>query len=69
VLALGLKEEYRLHELPDWSIYSDVQDWLTAFPKPWAETGGMGMAIMVPPVVVGLKTDVVPIGVCQYPMS
>lgn len=69
VLALGLEEEYRLHESPDWSGYSDVQDWLTAFSKTWAESGGMGMAIRVPPVVVGLKTDAVPIGVRQYPMS
>jgi hypothetical protein len=29
----------------------------------------MGMAVRVPPVVVGLKTDATPIGVQQYPMS
>ena len=27
------------------------------------------MAVRVPPVVVGLKTDATPIGVLQYPMS
>ena len=47
----------------------DLKDWLTAFPRAWAETGGMGMAVRVPPVVVGLKTDATPIGVQQYPMS
>lgn len=29
----------------------------------------MGMAVRVPPVVAGLKTDATPIGVQQYPMS
>jgi hypothetical protein len=39
------------------------KDWLTAFPRVWAETGGMGMAVRFPPVVVGLKMDATPIGV------
>ena len=26
----------------------DLKDWLTAFPRAWAETGGMGMAVRVP---------------------
>ena len=46
-----------------------LKDWLTAFPRAWAETAGMEMAVRVPPVVVGLKTDATPIGVRQYPMS
>ena len=47
----------------------DLKDWLTAFLRAWAETGGMGMAVRVLPVVVGLKRDATPIGVQQYPMS
>ena len=47
----------------------DLKDWLTAFPRAWAETGGMGMVVKVSPVVMGLKTDPNPIGVRQYPMS
>ena len=47
----------------------DLKDWLTAFPRAWEETAGMGLAVRAPPVVVGLKTDATPIGVQQYPMS
>jgi hypothetical protein len=47
----------------------DLKDWLTAFPRAWAETGGMEMVVTIPPVVVGLKTDATPIGVQQYPVS
>lgn len=69
VLALKLEEEYRLLELPSQEKHPDIKGWLTAFPKAWAETGGMGMAVRVPPIVVGLKTNATPIGVRQYPMS
>jgi hypothetical protein len=46
-----------------------MENWLTMFPKAWAGTGGMGMAVRVTPVVVGLKTDATPKGVCQYTMT
>jgi hypothetical protein len=71
VLALQLEEEYRLHECTKQAEVLDLKDWLTAFPRAWEETGGMGMAVRVTPphVVVGLKTDATPIGVRQYPMS
>ena len=58
-----------MHEGIKQTEVPDLKDWLTAFPRAWAETGGMGMAVRVPPVVVGLKTDATPIGVRQYPMS
>ena len=69
VLALQLEEEYQLHERIKQTEVPDLKDWLTAFPRAWAETGGMGMAVSVPPVVVGLQKDATPIGVRQYPMS
>lgn len=69
VLALQLEEEYCLHEYKRQTELLDLKDWLTAFPKAWAETGGMEMAVRVPPVVVGLKMDATPIGVRQYPVS
>jgi hypothetical protein len=58
VLALSLKEEYQLHELLNQTETPNMENWLTKFPK--AETGGMGMTVRVPPVVVGLKTDANP---------
>ena len=58
-----------MHEGIKQTEVPDLKDWLTAFPRAWAEAGGMGMAVRVPPVVVGLKTDATPIGVQQYPMS
>jgi hypothetical protein len=69
VLALQLEEEYRLHEGIKQTEVPDLKDWLTAFPRAWEETGGMGMVVKVSPVVMGLKTDPTPIGVRQYPMS
>lgn len=69
ILALRLEEEYRLHELPSHEKTPDMKGWWMAFPKAWAETGGMGMAVRVPRVIVGLKTNTAPIGVRQYPMS
>jgi hypothetical protein len=69
VLALQLEEEYRLHEGIKQTEVPDLKDWLIAFPRVWAETGGMGMAVWFPPVVVGLKMDANPIDMRQYPMS
>jgi hypothetical protein len=69
ILALQLEEEYHLHEYMKQAEGPDLRDWLNAFPRAWRETWGMGMAVRVPPVVVGLKTDATPIGVWQYPMS
>ena len=45
------------------------ETWLKKFPKAWAETEGMGEAKRVPPIIINLKTDAVPIGLWQYPMS
>ena len=69
VLTLQLEEEYRVHECMKQAEVPDLKDWLTAFPRAWAETGGMGMAVRVPPGVMGLKMDATPIRVWQYPMS
>ena len=69
ILALQLEEEYRLHECTKQAEGPDLRDWLNAFPRAWMKTGGMGMAVRVPPVVVGLKMNTTPIGVWQYPMS
>ena len=67
ILALRLEEEYRLHETP---IKAAINErWLKAFPQAWAETGGMGKAEQVPPIVITMKPDATPIGVRQYPMS
>lgn len=69
ILALKLEEEYRLHEQPRKEVTSDLDWWLSNIPQAWAETGGMGMAVRVPPIVVEPKSDSTPIGVRQYPMS
>lgn len=73
ILTLSLKseDEYRLFQSGDqghppskletgpWSLFTEA----------WAETGGMGMAKNVPPIVIELKAGASPIGVKQYPMS
>lgn len=47
-------------EFPNQTETTNMENWLTTFPKAWAGTGGMGMAVTVTPVVVGLKTDANP---------
>lgn len=69
VLTLQLEDEYRLHENP-LSVQSQVTSkWLTKFPQSWAETGGVGLAIRQPPVIVNLKPTATPISIRQYPMA
>lgn len=70
-LALKLEEEYRLYETPrtEPQFEPEIEAWVRDFPQAWAETGGMGMAKLVPPVVVELKADATPIRIRQYPMS
>jgi hypothetical protein len=63
------KKEYRLHEPQTPSRKVLEGTWLERYPQAWAETGGMGEAKRVVPIVVTLKTGVTPIGVQQYPMS
>ena len=67
-LSLQLGEEYRMYQRK-MTPPEGLQDWLTQFPQAWAETGGMGMARQVPPVVVELKSGATPIRVRQYPMG
>ena len=55
VLALQLEEEYRFHEGIKQMEVPDLKDWLTAFPRAWAETAGMGMAVRVPPCGCGTE--------------
>ena len=61
-LSLQLGEEYRIYQ-DKLKPPEELQDWLTRFPQAWAETGGMGMARQVPPVVIELKSGATPIGV------
>ena len=67
-LSLQLGEEYRMYQ-DEVKPPEGLQDWLTRFPQAWAETGGMGMARQVPPVVIELKSGATTIGVRQYPMG
>ena len=67
-LSLQLGEEYRIYQ-SKLKRPEGLQDWLDQFPQAWAETGGMGMARQVPPVVIELKSGATPIGVRQYPMN
>ncbi|XP_040593001.1 LOW QUALITY PROTEIN: uncharacterized protein LOC121136516, partial [Mesocricetus auratus] len=67
VLTIVLEEDYRIHEPKDDSF--KVEDrWLTDFPQPWAETGGMGLALQQAPIIVHLKASALPASIKQYPM-
>lgn len=44
VLALRVEEQYQLHDFLSQAKIPDMKEWMT-FPKPWVETGGMGMAV------------------------
>lgn len=61
-LSLQLGEEYRLYQNKV-KPPEGLQDWLNRYPQAWAETGGVGMAKLVPPVVIELKSGATPIGV------
>ena len=61
-LTLQLGKEYRLYQSKV-KPPEGLKDWLNRYPKVWAETGGMGMAKQVPPVVIELKSRATPIGV------
>nr|UUG66872.1 MAG: pol protein [Gammaretrovirus sp.] len=69
ILALELEEEYRLHQQPKPRARLNTDKWLIEFPTAWAETGGLGTATRIPPVVIDLKAGALPIRVRQYPIS
>lgn len=66
-LTFNLADEYRIHEKG--KKMDNPQWWLSKFPEAWAETGGVGMATQVPPIVITVKSGATPISVRQYPMS
>lgn len=68
ILTLRLEDEYRLYE-PAGQQTIDMAPWLNDFPLAWAETGGMGMALQQPPLIIQLKTTATPVSIKQYPMS
>lgn len=35
----------------------------------WAETGGMGLALQQPPLIIQLKATTTPVSIKQYPLS
>lgn len=39
------------------------------FPLAWAETGGTGLALQQPPLIIQLKATASPVSIKQYPMS
>jgi hypothetical protein len=57
ILAVQLEEEYRLHECTKQAEGPGLRDWLNAFPRAWAETGEMGMAVRVLPPPRGCGTE------------
>lgn len=67
ILSLSLEEEYRLYDKPQ-KAKDDLDSWLKDYPLTWAETGGMGLAIQQPPLVIELKTTATPVSIKQYPM-
>ena len=67
-LSLQMGEEYRIYQNES-PPPEGLQAWLDQFPQAWAETGGMGLAKQISPVVLELKSGATPIGVQQYPMS
>lgn len=66
-LTFKLADEYLIHEKGN--KMDNPQWWLSRFPEAWAETGGVGMASQVPPIVIIVKSGATPISVRQYPMS
>ncbi|XP_058515914.1 uncharacterized protein LOC131479421, partial [Ochotona princeps] len=72
LLTLRIEDEYRLHEKrpPGGPVPSLLlKEWVESFPNAWAETGGVGLAINQPPLVINLKPTASPVAIRQYPMS
>ena len=71
VLTLNLEDEYKLYEPGEHEEPQKLTTtfWLKEFPQAWAETGGMGLAIRQPPLIIALKTTATPVSIKQYPMS
>ena len=67
VLALDADDEYQLYSQP--KALSLSQNWLTDFPESWAETAGLGLAKLQPPVVISLKATASPVRIKQYHIS
>lgn len=68
LLTLQLEDEHRLFE-DRVQQNEGLAEWLQKYPGAWAETAGMGLAVERPPVIIELKSSVIPIAVCQYPMA
>lgn len=75
-LELPATEEYRLYGVTTPATQLTMvptglgnEEWTRKFPEAWAETGGPGLAVEQPPVVVTLKPTAVPARVRQYPLS
>nr|XP_036867633.1 uncharacterized protein LOC118971162 [Manis javanica] len=69
VLTLSLADEHRLFQADqEKGGWGEMDSWLQRFPSTWAETGGIGLAKHLSPVVVQLKAVALPIRVWQYPM-
>lgn len=68
ILTLILEEEYRLYDRLQ-EAQDDLDTWLKDYPLAWAETGGMGLVIQQPLLIIELKTTATPVSIKQYPMS
>ena len=68
ILAIKL-EKYRLHEPQVLAAKALEEPWFKRFSRAWAEMVGMGEAKWMPPIIISLKTDAMPIVVWQFPMS
>ncbi|XP_062062402.1 uncharacterized protein LOC133770372 isoform X2 [Lepus europaeus] len=68
VLTLQLEDEHRLYDKKE--IEAPLApEWIEKFPGSWAETGGIGLAVQQPPIMVNVKSTAEPISVQQYPMT
>jgi len=70
ILTLQLEDEYILYEPEQDKPKSlEIDSWVTKFPLAWAETGGMGLALQQPSLIIQLKATTTPVSIKQYPMS
>ena len=67
MLALATDDEYQLYSQP--TALAIPQNWLIEFPDSWAETAGLGLATLQPPVVISLKASASPVRIKQYYIS
>ena len=67
ILALKLEEEYRLHEPLALLGKTLGGAWLKLFPGSWAKKGAMGEVKRMPPIIINLKTDAIPLGYDNTP--